>query len=94
VLDRSLAQPVSRQHALRALAGGLHPVLGEPAFHRGIDFSAPAGTPVHASASGVVASIGPAETYGKLVVVSHGEPHAIALRPPRGHRGHHRDSGR
>lgn len=48
-----------------------HPVIGEPAFHRGIDYSAPAGTPVHASAAGVVTFIGPADAYGKLVVVSH-----------------------
>jgi murein DD-endopeptidase MepM/ murein hydrolase activator NlpD len=49
-----------------------HPVFGEPAFHRGIDFSASAGTPVQAAAAGVVTFIGPAESYGKLVVISHG----------------------
>jgi len=50
-----------------------HPIAGEPAFHRGIDFSAPAGTPVEASAPGVVTFIGPADAYGKLVVISHGD---------------------
>jgi len=72
VLDRSLAQPVAGSMS-SGFGWRTHPVLGEPAFHRGIDFSAPAGTPVHASAAGVVTFIGPAENYGKLVVISHGD---------------------
>lgn len=72
VLDRSLVYPVNASVS-SGFGWRTHPVFGEPAFHRGIDFSAPAGTPVHASAQGVVTFIGPAETYGKLVVVSHGE---------------------
>lgn len=72
VLDRSLVFPVNGPVS-SGFGWRTHPVFGEPAFHRGIDFSAPAGTPVHASAQGVVTFIGPAETYGKLVVVSHGE---------------------
>ncbi|MBU3694325.1 MAG: M23 family metallopeptidase [Rhodocyclaceae bacterium] len=72
VFDQSLAQPV-----IGGISSGFgwrtHPVLGELAFHRGIDFLAPAGAAVHASAAGVVTFIGPADTYGKLVVISHGE---------------------
>jgi len=48
-----------------------HPVHGRRAFHRGVDLSAPAGTPVLAVASGVVSFIGPAEAYGKLVAIAH-----------------------
>jgi len=72
VLDRSLTIPVDG-FVSSGFGWRTHPVLGEPAFHRGIDFSAPAGTPVHASATGVVTFIGPADTYGKLVLISHGD---------------------
>jgi len=70
-LTRSLDLPV-QGFVSSGFGWRTHPVLGEPAFHRGIDFSAPAGTPVQAAAAGVVTFIGPAESYGKLVVISHG----------------------
>ena len=49
------------------------PFSGEGAFHKGVDISAPTGTPVHASAEGVVV-IAEAVSggYGRLVVVDHG----------------------
>ena len=71
MLDRSLAVPVAG-HLSSPFGWRMHPVLGETAFHRGLDFSAPAGTPVQAAAAGVISFIGPADTYGKLVVVNHG----------------------
>ncbi|HEX4229084.1 MAG TPA: M23 family metallopeptidase [Bryobacteraceae bacterium] len=48
------------------------PFSGEGAFHTGIDLQAAAGTPVHVTADGVVASVGWEAGYGKLVVVDHG----------------------
>jgi murein DD-endopeptidase MepM/ murein hydrolase activator NlpD len=49
------------------------PFSGEGAFHKGVDISVPSGTPVHATADGMVIQ---AEAvtggYGRLVVVSHG----------------------
>lgn len=72
LLNRSLLVPVSGQ-VTSGFGWRDHPVFGEPAFHRGIDFSAPAGTAVHAAAPGQVTFIGPASAYGKLVVVSHGD---------------------
>ncbi|MFZ4553589.1 MAG: M23 family metallopeptidase [Betaproteobacteria bacterium] len=71
VLRQALEVPVDG-HLSSGFGWRTHPVLGEPAFHRGIDLSAPAGTPVHASTEGVVSFIGPADSYGKLVVISHG----------------------
>ncbi len=48
------------------------PFSGEGAFHRGVDISAPTGTPVKAAADGFVTHAEWSNGYGKLVVISHG----------------------
>lgn len=48
------------------------PFTGKRAFHRGIDVVAPAGTPIAASADGVVTAAGRDGGYGKKVDLSHG----------------------
>lgn len=50
------------------------PVLGtgEGEFHKGIDISAPLGTPIRATADGVVFSAGLSNGYGREVVLDHG----------------------
>jgi murein DD-endopeptidase MepM/ murein hydrolase activator NlpD len=48
------------------------PFSGEGAFHTGIDLSAAKGTPVHATADGVVAQAGWSGEYGKVVIINHG----------------------
>lgn len=55
-----------------AFGGRTDPLSGEGAFHTGIDLCAAPGTPVHATADGVVLSAGWSSGYGKLVVVDHG----------------------
>ena len=50
----------------------MDPISGRRAMHRGIDFSARMGTPVHATADGVVTFSGVWQTYGNVVEVSHG----------------------
>lgn len=47
------------------------PFDGNPAFHRGIDFLAPTGTPIFAIGDGVVQFIGAVPGYGKLVEIRH-----------------------
>ncbi len=50
------------------------PVLGtgEGEFHKGIDISAPQGTPIRATADGVVLTAGLSNGYGREVVLDHG----------------------
>jgi murein DD-endopeptidase MepM/ murein hydrolase activator NlpD len=58
---------------LRSSFGGRSdPFSGEGAFHTGIDLAVPSGTPVHATADGVVVSAGWSGLYGKMVVIDHG----------------------
>jgi len=49
----------------------LHPVLGFNAQHNGVDFGAPAGTSVLASASGVIQQVGYTATRGKFISIRH-----------------------
>ncbi len=48
-----------------------HPVLRKWRAHRGIDYGAPTGTPVRATASGRVTFAGRKGGYGKLISLSH-----------------------
>jgi murein DD-endopeptidase MepM/ murein hydrolase activator NlpD len=58
---------------LRSSYGGrTDPFSGEGAFHKGVDLSAPIGTPVHVTADGVVSKAEWSGEYGKLVVIDHG----------------------
>lgn len=48
------------------------PVYGSSVFHEGIDLSAPAGTPVYATADGVIASAKRQAGYGNCIEIDHG----------------------
>lgn len=50
----------------------LHPVFGLKAMHEGIDFAAETGTPVLATADGVVTFSGKYGGYGNLIEIDHG----------------------
>ena len=48
------------------------PITGERDFHPGLDISADHGSPVYATADGLVSQAEPQSGYGNLVVVDHG----------------------
>jgi len=50
----------------------MDPITGRRTMHRGVDFSARLGTPVYATADGVVTYSGVEQTYGNVVEISHG----------------------
>jgi murein DD-endopeptidase MepM/ murein hydrolase activator NlpD len=49
-----------------------HPFLQTWRAHRGVDFAAPSGTPVHAAGDGSVALAGRQNGYGNVVILQHG----------------------
>lgn len=49
-----------------------HPIHGYGAMHKGVDFSAPVGTPIYAAGDGVVEFLGWMSGYGRRVVINHG----------------------
>ena len=50
-----------------------HPILNTIRAHKGTDYAAPAGTPVVATADGKVIFSGRKGSFGKLIVITHGE---------------------
>lgn len=48
------------------------PYTGRPKMHEGLDIAANTGTPIYATADGVVARVETSAGYGKTVVVDHG----------------------
>jgi len=50
----------------------LHPRYGGMKFHSGIDLNAPRGTPIHATADGIISFAGWSNGNGNIVVIEHG----------------------
>ncbi len=69
-------QPVSDKNLTRVASGfgtRIDPVYKVPKFHAGLDFTAPIGTPIYATADGVVTDAGyNSGGYGNRVVINHG----------------------
>ncbi|HSB93912.1 MAG TPA: M23 family metallopeptidase [Flavitalea sp.] len=69
-------QPVSNADLKRMASGygnRIDPIYKTTHFHAGLDFAAPQGTPIYATANGVVTTAGNmANGYGNHVVINHG----------------------
>jgi murein DD-endopeptidase MepM/ murein hydrolase activator NlpD len=57
-------------------ANRTHPVFGYDAAHRGVDYSAPAGTKIRSVAAGTVTFAGWQNGYGNMVEIRHDAKHA------------------
>ena len=75
---RLLKTPLSSGHLSSLFGNRKHPVLGYKRMHKGIDFSAPMGTPVLAAGDGVVDRIGRYGNYGKYIRIRHGSKYATS----------------
>ncbi|MFY8128923.1 MAG: M23 family metallopeptidase [Chitinophagaceae bacterium] len=68
-------QPVSNKDLTRLASGfGLrvHPILKIARPHNGLDFTAPQGSPIYATADGTVSKAEYSSGFGNLVVINHG----------------------
>lgn len=69
-------QPVSNKDLSRVASGfgyRIDPVYKTTKFHAGLDFAAPQGTPIYATADGIIKTAGnTGNGYGNHVVISHG----------------------
>ena len=52
-------------------AARFHPILGLMRAHKGVDYAAPTGTPIHAAGDGVIKFRGWMNGYGNFVVIQH-----------------------
>lgn len=50
----------------------MHPILKIRKFHKGMDFTAPIGTPIYATGNGTVTLARRSPTFGKVVYIDHG----------------------
>jgi len=69
----SLQDPVPNARVSSGFGWRIHPILGVRKFHNGVDYAAPAGTPVHATAAGVIEEIGWHGANGRYIRIRHGE---------------------
>jgi murein DD-endopeptidase MepM/ murein hydrolase activator NlpD len=69
-------QPINNKQLSRIASGfgmRIDPVYGTPKMHKGLDFTAPQGTPIYATGDGVVKVAGTTNGgYGNYVIINHG----------------------
>lgn len=66
-----LIRPIAKARLTSGYGWRMHPVLGDMRFHKGMDFAAPLGTPVYATADGTVEMMEWRGNYGRVVVLRH-----------------------
>ncbi|MGE5341703.1 MAG: M23 family metallopeptidase [Candidatus Omnitrophota bacterium] len=63
--------PLPFMHVTSSYGNRMHPLLGYSAQHNGIDLGAPSGTPIKATASGIVREAGRSGSRGNFVLIEH-----------------------
>lgn len=66
-----LKSPLEFTRVSSGFAMRLHPISGQWKQHTGVDFAAVTGTPIRASADGVIDFVGKQNGYGNIVIVKH-----------------------
>lgn len=80
-----LKYPVEYRKITSGYGGRFHPVLRRIRPHRGVDFSAPPGTPVRAVATGVVTFAGRSGHYGNHIEIEHVQPYSTSYSHLKGY---------
>jgi murein DD-endopeptidase MepM/ murein hydrolase activator NlpD len=65
-------RPVPRGYVSSRFGRRMHPITGRSSFHYGLDYSARLGTPILATADGIVTYSGRWQDFGLTVEISHG----------------------
>ncbi len=71
-LLRVFVQPVDGARVSSVFGQRRHPIYGNVRMNTGVDFAAPMGTPVHATALGQISFVGWRGGYGRVVEIAHG----------------------
>lgn len=66
------SSPVEVAFSSSSYGWRIDPFNGHRAFHEGLDFPAPMGTPIFAAADGIVSTVEHAGAYGNLLKIDHG----------------------
>lgn len=73
--SRPAIQPINNEdltHLHTTFGLRLHPLLGYVRPHRGLDFTAPEGSPVYATGDGIIEKAGHSESFGNVIYIRHG----------------------
>jgi murein DD-endopeptidase MepM/ murein hydrolase activator NlpD len=93
-----LKSPIAFTRISSGFSMRLHPILGVWKQHKGVDFAAATGTPIHAAGDGVVDFQGQQNGYGNMVVLKHWSNYSTAYGhmsrfAPGIHKGSHVNQG-
>lgn len=68
-----LSHPVENARISSGYGMRIHPVTGRRSMHKGIDFAAPQGTPIHATGDGIVEIANRRGSFGNYVRIRHSD---------------------
>jgi murein DD-endopeptidase MepM/ murein hydrolase activator NlpD len=72
--SKPITTPIKNTFSLSSEYGPrLDPFNSKQSFHSGLDFQSPAGTPIYATANGIVIKSTIDPSYGRLVSINHGD---------------------
>jgi murein DD-endopeptidase MepM/ murein hydrolase activator NlpD len=73
-----LKSPLEFTRVSSGFANRVHPISGAWKAHKGIDFAASMGTPIHAAGDGTVDFVGVSNGYGNMIVLKHWNNYSTA----------------